>query len=113
MSASGYFAMYGSGSFSLHANNPSGTLHVPCASLQPHHLSRLPILHACNMRLSAAAAQLVLGARGKEQICYAHQTVSTSDTSMSKPISVKVSIRWIFSRPCTAHIRCFTANLCT
>ena len=29
-----------------------------------------------------------------------HQTVSTSETKMSKPMSVNVSMRWIFSLPC-------------
>ena len=105
MSASGYFAMYGSGSFSLRAKNPFCNLHVPHKYLQPLHLSQFFVLHTCH----SGCRELLPGSPGaqeaRSQASHAHQTVSTSDTSMSKPMSVKVSIRWIFSRPCAGHTR--------
>ena len=65
MSASGYFAMYGSGSFSLHASlmQSACILHISPAT----DLPQSSVVHARNPMLSGVAALLALGTRGKGQ----------------------------------------------
>ena len=67
MSASAYFAMYGSGSFSLHLKHASCRMHAPCTSPQPHHWSQFFILYFCKVMLSAAATWVALGTTSMEQ----------------------------------------------